>query len=163
MRNSMTVGKTSATASALAVATVLMLLSVPCAHSQDGAEPIAGSKTIVKPDPRQPIELPSRQYAPEPVFTGNAASGIRSRELSRSFSSILSQQPSSPTVERSAKRKVLGAIVGGVGGFLGGGLLGAIIASKTCNPCDDPEIAGFLIGAPIGGTAGSILGYRFLF
>jgi hypothetical protein len=63
---------------------------------------------------------------------------------------------------RSKKRIIAGAIAGGVGGFFGGGFLGAHIEGDRCN-CDDPGVRGFLIGAPIGAVAGSLLGAKFLF
>lgn len=63
---------------------------------------------------------------------------------------------------RSKKRIIAGAIAGGVGGFFGGGFLGAHIEGDRCN-CDDPGVRGFLIGAPIGAVAGSVLGAKFLF
>ena len=63
---------------------------------------------------------------------------------------------------RSKERIIAGAIAGGVGGFFGGGFLGAHIEGDRCN-CDDPGVRGFLIGAPIGAVAGSILGAKFLF
>ena len=63
---------------------------------------------------------------------------------------------------RSKKRIIAGAIAGGVGGFFGGGFLGAHIEGDRCN-CDDPGVRGFLIGAPIGVVAGSLLGAKFLF
>ena len=50
----------------------------------------------------------------------------------------------------------MGGIVGGVAGFYGGGVLGAAL-EPNCR-CDDPGLTGFLIGAPIGGVAGSIFG-----
>ena len=63
---------------------------------------------------------------------------------------------------RSKRRTIAGAIAGGVGGFFGGGFLGAHIEGDRCN-CDDPGVRGFLIGAPIGAVAGSLLGAKFLF
>jgi outer membrane lipoprotein SlyB len=45
---------------------------------------------------------------------------------------------------------------------LGGGFLGAHIEGDRCN-CDDPGMRGFLIAAPIGAVAGSLLGAKFLF
>ena len=72
------------------------------------------------------------------------------------------QQPRPASGERSTRSKVLGGIVGGVGGFFGGLFLGAAIEGDRCN-CDDPGFLGALIGAPIGGVAGSVLGYKFLF
>ena len=68
----------------------------------------------------------------------------------------------SEPVSRSKKRIIAGAIAGGVGGLFGGGFLGAHIEGDRCN-CDDPGVRGFLIGAPIGAVAGSILGAKFLF
>ena len=68
----------------------------------------------------------------------------------------------SGTHVRSTKRIIAGAIAGGVGGFFGGGFFGAHIEGDRCN-CDDPGVRGFLIGAPIGAVAGSILGAKYLF
>jgi hypothetical protein len=69
-------------------------------------------------------------------------------------------QASSGGRQRSTDRKVVGGIIGGVGGFFGGAFLGAAIEGDRCN-CDDPGFVGFLIGAPVGATAGAILGVKF--
>jgi hypothetical protein len=43
-----------------------------------------------------------------------------------------------------------------IGGLLGGGALGVAIEGDSCK-CDDPGLAGFLIGAPIGAIAAGVL------
>ena len=75
---------------------------------------------------------------------------------------VNSQQSPQAGRERSMRRKVFGGIVGGVGGFFGGMFLGAAIEGDRCD-CDDPGLAGALIGAPVGAVAGGILGYKYLF
>jgi hypothetical protein len=52
--------------------------------------------------------------------------------------------------------------VGATAGFFAGGYLGAAIEGDRCH-CDDPGLMGALIGAPIGATAGGVLGWRYLF
>lgn len=93
------------------------------------------------------ISVPSIQLA---VFPGSFRSGVNR------------QQPQQQGTERSTRSRVLGGIVGGVGGFFGGMFLGAAIEGDRCE-CDDPGLVGALIGAPVGGVAGAILGYKFLF
>ena len=70
-------------------------------------------------------------------------------------------QASSGRRQRSTGSKVLGGVIGAVGGFFGGGFLGAAIEGDRCD-CDDPGLAGFLIGAPTGAAVGAILGVKFL-
>jgi len=60
---------------------------------------------------------------------------------------------------KSVGRRIVGGALGGVGGFFAGGYLGAKIDGR-CD-CDDPGFKGFLIGAPIGGVVGAILGAKF--
>jgi hypothetical protein len=72
------------------------------------------------------------------------------------------QRPPLASRERSTRQKVFGAIVGGVSGFFGGMFLGAAIEGDRCN-CDDPGLLGALIGSPVGGVAGAVLGYKVLF
>ncbi len=54
-------------------------------------------------------------------------------------------------------QKVIGAFVGTVGGFFAGGLIGGVL-DRNCR-CDDPGLAGLVIGAPIGAIAGGVLGF----
>lgn len=100
-----------------------------------------------------------------PPFTLRAIKGetpaLRLAILLGRFSQPSRSNRSGPHA-RSKKRIIAGAIAGGVGGFFGGGFLGAHIEGDRCN-CDDPGVRGFLIGAPIGAVAGSVLGARFLF
>ena len=51
------------------------------------------------------------------------------------------------------------ATIGAVAGLFGGGYLGVKIEGDRCH-CDDPGLAGFLIGAPIGAIVGGIAGYN---
>ena len=97
---------------------------------------------LLAPVTAQAQLIPARLPAPE-VRQQDAPSG----------------QPARPA--RSLTRKVLGAAVGAFGGFFGGGYLGAAL-EPNCH-CDDPGLKGALIGAPIGATAGGILGWHFLF
>jgi hypothetical protein len=60
----------------------------------------------------------------------------------------------------SSNRYVQQALAGvamGLAGFLAGGLTGAAVEGTSC-ACDDPGFQGFLIGGPVGATAGAILG-----
>ena len=58
-----------------------------------------------------------------------------------------------------AKRVVAG-VAGGLLGFLGGGLLGSALEGNCA--CDDPGLAGFLVGAPIGAAVGAIAGVAMI-
>src|SRR5262245_52017447 len=51
------------------------------------------------------------------------------------------------------------ATIGAVAGLFGGGYLGVKIEGDRCH-CDDPGLAGFLIGAPIGAIVGGVVGYK---
>jgi hypothetical protein len=57
-------------------------------------------------------------------------------------------------------RRVVAGVVGGLAGFLGGGLLGSALEGN-CS-CDDPGLAGFLVGAPIGAAVGAIAGVAMI-
>jgi len=54
----------------------------------------------------------------------------------------------------STATKIGVGVAGALLGYLGGGLLGASI-QPPCH-CDDPGLAGFVIGAPIGAVLGAI-------
>jgi hypothetical protein len=43
--------------------------------------------------------------------------------------------------------------------MVGGGYIGARIEGDRCR-CDDPGLAGFIIGAPIGAIAGGVVGFK---
>jgi hypothetical protein len=47
-------------------------------------------------------------------------------------------------------------VLGALGGFFLGGIVGAEL-DRNCG-CDDPGLAGFVIGAPIGAITGGVLG-----
>jgi len=59
---------------------------------------------------------------------------------------------------RSSDRAVVGLVLGAIGGFVAGGLIGAEISANSCH-CTNPELHGFVIGAPIGAVVGGFLGY----
>lgn len=54
-------------------------------------------------------------------------------------------------------QRALAGVAMGFAGFLAGGLVGARLEGTGC-ACDDPGLAGFIIGAPIGAMAGAITG-----
>jgi hypothetical protein len=59
----------------------------------------------------------------------------------------------------SGDRAVLGLVLGAVGGFVAGGLIGAeVVSAQSCH-CTNPELHGFIIGAPIGAVVGGFLGF----
>jgi hypothetical protein len=60
---------------------------------------------------------------------------------------------------RSGDRAVVGLVLGAIGGFVAGGLIGAEVSSNSCHSCTNPELHGFVIGAPIGAVVGGFLGY----
>jgi hypothetical protein len=56
--------------------------------------------------------------------------------------------------------KTARVVLGAVGGLVAGAYLGAAIEGNRC-ACDDPGLAGAIIGAPLGAVAGGILAWRF--
>jgi hypothetical protein len=158
------------------VATVvgIVLLSMVCAYAQETVEPQEG--------PAADVDLASTKFSGIVRWRYTTPVRIRERPRSQTGSRIClslntvgfgipldtrglganSQQPPQAGRKRSVRRKVLGGIVGGVGGFFGGMFLGAAIEGDRCD-CDDPGLVGALTGAPVGGVAGGILGYKFLF
>jgi hypothetical protein len=58
----------------------------------------------------------------------------------------------------SGDRAVLGLVLGAVGGFVAGGVIGAEVSAHSCH-CDNPELHGFIVGAPIGAVVGGFLGF----
>jgi uncharacterized protein YcfJ len=58
----------------------------------------------------------------------------------------------------SFKQQVF-ATIGAVAGLFGGGYLGVKIEGDRCH-CDDPGLAGGLIGASIGAIAGGVVGFK---
>jgi hypothetical protein len=57
-------------------------------------------------------------------------------------------------------RRVVAGVAGGLLGFLGGGLLGSALEGSCA--CDDPGLAGFLVGAPIGAAVGAVAGVAMI-
>jgi len=158
----------------LATVVGFVLLSMVCAYAQETVEPQEG--------PAADVQLASTKFSE--VVRWRYTTPVRIREESRSQAGsriflplntagfgipldtrglgVNSQQPPQAGRARSIRRKILGGIVGGVGGFFGGMFLGAAIEGDRCD-CDDPGLAGALIGAPVGAVAGGILGYKYLF
>jgi hypothetical protein len=130
------------------------------------AQVTQGSKGVVAPEASVEIVSFVGQNVGFDPFTLRAAKLETPALLRLAIPLGRSSQPSrsnrSERHVRSKKRIIAGAIAGGVGGFFGGGFLGAHIEGDRCN-CDDPGVRGFLIGAPIGAVAGSLLGAKFLF
>jgi len=58
----------------------------------------------------------------------------------------------------SMKQHILSAI-GAFGGMVAGGYVGVKIEGNRCR-CDDPGLAGLLIGAPVGAIVGGVVGYK---
>ena len=153
-----------------AAVAVLALTSVLCASAQEAADAEAAQGAdvhdawdgpfVVAAVERHAIPTDDWFDSSQRLFD-SAIAAARATPVARARLGVTTQQP--PTVrERSTQRKVVGAIVGGIGGFFGGLFLGAAIEGDRCN-CDDPGFVGALIGAPVGGVAGSVLGYKFLF
>jgi hypothetical protein len=150
------------------VTIVFALLSVAGLYGQENGS-LSAPGTVkhvsehlaeLRSTPHLPAALIQTTYAAQGAswITGPSGRGL---VAPRFAGANWQQQAPSSGASRSMKRKVLGAIVGGIGGFFAGGFLGAKIEGD-CN-CDDPGLRGAVIGAPIGGIAGSILGYKFLF
>ena len=57
------------------------------------------------------------------------------------------------------RRQHLFERIGAGAGLLGGGYLGAKIEGDRCH-CDDPGLAGFLIGGGIGAVVGGVIGFK---
>lgn len=154
---------------------VFVFAFLPCSYARESGDPVAApSGSVNHVSERPPKVVTSRYFRATDIGAEYwAKRGARiamqlkgsmflTRLDSRSAVGANWQQPPSGRSQRSTKRKVLGAVLGGVGGFFGGGFLGAKIEGNRCN-CDDPGLVGFMVGAPIGGVAGSILGYKFFF
>lgn len=58
----------------------------------------------------------------------------------------------------SLKQQIF-ATIGATAGLFGGGYLGVKIEGDRCH-CDDPGLAGGLIGASIGAIAGGVIGFK---
>jgi hypothetical protein len=56
-------------------------------------------------------------------------------------------------------RQQVFATIGAIAGMAGGGYLGVKIEGDRCH-CDDPGLAGFVIGAPIGAIVGGVVGFK---
>jgi hypothetical protein len=63
-----------------------------------------------------------------------------------------------PGRRRSGDRAMWGLFLGAIGGLIVGGIAGAEISAGSCH-CDNPELHGFVIGAPIGTVVGAFMGY----
>ncbi|MBE3110893.1 MAG: hypothetical protein IMZ46_10350, partial [Acidobacteria bacterium] len=59
---------------------------------------------------------------------------------------------------QSGNRAVWGLVLGAVGGFVAGGVIGAEVSAHSCH-CANPELHGFIVGAPIGAVVGGFLGF----
>ena len=128
------------------------------------AQVTQGSKVVVAPEAS--VEsvrfMQSVDFAPFTLRAVKGGTPALRRVIPLDLFSQASRSNRSGAPARSKKRIIAGAIAGGVGGFFGGGFLNAHIEGDRCN-CDDPGVRGFLIGAPIGAVAGSLLGAKFLF
>ena len=74
----------------------------------------------------------------------------------RALHQSASIQPVAPPRTYNVGQRIVAAVAMGFAGFWLGGKLGAVLEGN-CR-CDDPGMRGFLIGAPIGATAGAIAG-----
>src|SRR5688572_20842509 len=93
-----------------------------------------------------------------------AASLTRTFQLSAQALRIEASPTSRPQVrpassKASVARKMVGSVIGLFAGVYLGGAAGAAIEGNRCR-CDDPGLKGWLIGAPVGGVAGAILGSK---
>jgi hypothetical protein len=115
---------------------------------------------------RRLLLWPAQRAAMEPVTLGTNIRRLPISTLDYSGAVISHRtqvpafQASSAGRQRSGGRKVLGGVLGAVGGFFAGGFLGAAIEGGRCG-CDDPGLAGFLIGAPVGAVTLGIVGAKF--
>jgi hypothetical protein len=127
--------------------TALLLLSLvaPAVHAQS----LRASVDALKFTPITTAPGPVWSFAPAAPATEPA--GVR-REPA---------QPMPMGAAGSGKgSKAARVILGAVGGLVAGAYLGAAIEGNRC-ACDDPGLAGGLIGAPLGAAAGGILAWRF--
>jgi hypothetical protein len=60
---------------------------------------------------------------------------------------------------RGTRRQHIFERIGAGAGLLAGGYLGAKIEGDRCH-CDDPGLAGFLIGGSIGAVVGGVIGFK---
>jgi hypothetical protein len=60
---------------------------------------------------------------------------------------------------RGTRRQHIFERIGAGAGLLAGGYLGVKIEGDRCH-CDDPGLAGFLIGASIGAVVGGVIGFK---
>jgi hypothetical protein len=82
------------------------------------------------------------------------AQGQFQAEASLAFQSPIHQAGGHSGIRRG--RKVAYGILFGIAGFYAGGAVGAAL-EPNCH-CDDPGLAGALIGMPIGAIAGAVFG-----
>jgi hypothetical protein len=57
-------------------------------------------------------------------------------------------------------RRVVAGVIGGLAGLLGGGMLGYAL-DRDC-ACDDPGLAGLVVGAQIGAAVGAVAGVAMI-
>ena len=112
-----------------------------------------------------------RQTVPPTVFTfalppGTAApshviKAARHHEARPSWHAATSSSSQASAPKRFTKTDRVIAVVAGVaGGWLAGGAIGYYSTANWDNPNDDTSgLKGMIIGAPIGGAVGGILGY----
>jgi hypothetical protein len=85
---------------------------------------------------------------------------VPSLNLTAVVSGCASSQLMGPFIRtRGSFKQHVFATIGAVAGLFGGGYLGVKIEGDRCH-CDDPGLAGFLIGAPIGAIVGGVVGYK---
>jgi hypothetical protein len=93
-----------------------------------------------------------QQASPRPILDE------QSRDVWRSASFQPAQ--AKPAKRFSKSDRIIATIAGGVGGWFGGAMIGYYSTANFDNPDDDTSgLKGVMIGAPIGGAVGAILGY----
>ena len=132
-----------------------ILLSVALLSSSSGASTPALPRPVTPPTTFS-FELPSSAAAS--VEPARFARYEDARPIWRA-STFSSSQASAP--KRFTKTDRVIAVVAGVaGGWLAGGAIGYYSTANWDNPDDDTSgLKGMIIGAPIGGAVGGILGY----
>jgi hypothetical protein len=66
--------------------------------------------------------------------------------------------PSNNPPLRGRSRKAVFGVVGAVGGSVAGALAGYRVDRLRDCACDDPGLAGIIVGTPVGAVVGAVLG-----
>jgi hypothetical protein len=119
-----------------------------------GMPPAEQSVRSTTVPPRFTITLPEAA----PVVPSRRILDGQSLDVWRSAS--FQPAPAKPAKRFSKSDRIIATIAGGVGGWFGGAMIGYYSTANFDNPNDDTSgLKGVMIGAPIGGAVGAILGY----